>query len=650
MTRNFLRTISIKRKLIWIIMLASGVALLIACAAFVTYEIIVFRRSAVQDLTTLGQIMADSCAVPLSFDNEEEARRTLQTLQAKEHIAAACIRKNDGEVFASYPTNKPLTDLDLPLPRPPGHQFRGQFLDLVWPIVAGNETIGTVYLKSNLAEMYDRFRGYVGIVAAVFVCSSAIALVLSAQLQRVISRPILHLAQTSRVVSEQKNYSRRAVKESEDELGELIDAFNHMLQQIQQRDAELQKAHDELEKRVGERTRELQEEVLERKRAEQAARTSELKFRSVVESAYDAIVLADLQGRIILWNKGAELIFGYSEQEVVGQPLTTLMPERFREDHLRGLERFRATRVPHVIGKTVELEGLRKDGTEFPLELSLSTWEVSEQMVFSGIIRDITERKRTYEQLQSLAAKLTRSNNELQAFAYVASHDLQEPLRKVQAFGDRLKAICGHGLKEEGRDYLDRMLNAAKRMHTLINDLLLFSRVNTQANPFQKVSLCRIIREVLSDLEIRIQQTGAKVELGELATLEADPLQMRQLFQNLISNALKFHRPGVSPVVKIHGRLLETPGAAGAEQPSPNRTSEILVEDNGIGFDERYLDRIFGVFQRLHGRQDYEGTGIGLAICRKIVERHGGTITARSAPDKGATFIVKLPLSQNRPA
>ncbi|MBI2950413.1 MAG: PAS domain S-box protein [Verrucomicrobia bacterium] len=643
---RFLRTLSIKSKLTWIIMLTSGVALAIACAGFVAYEVVVFRRSMVLDLTTLAQIMADSCAVPLSFENEEEADRALKTLQAKEHIVFASILRSDGREFAKYPAQAPAPSPPSALPET--HRFRDQYLEVLWPIVAGGETIGSVYLRSDLEELHERLRRYAGIVAIVFVCSAAVALALSVKLQQLISGPLLHLAQTSRVVSEQKDYSVRAAKETQDELGQLIDAFNDMLTQIQQRDAALQSAHGELERRVEERTSELQQEVAERQRAEHAARASEVKFRSVVESAYDAIVLADFEGKIVLWNRGAKLIFGYEQEEMIGKPLTMIMPERFRKGHLEGLARYRATGVAHVIGKTVELEGLRKDGSEFPLELSLSTWEIGDNILFSGIIRDITERKHTYEQLKSLAAKLTRSNNELQAFAYVASHDLQEPLRKVQAFGDRLKAICASGLGDEGRDYLERMLNAAKRMHTLINDLLLFSRVSTQANPFQRVNLNQIIREVVADLEIRMQQTRGRVEVSDLPTLEADPLQMRQLFQNLISNGLKFHRPEVPPVVKIYGCVVPSSDQPNEEQFSDKAMCQVYVEDNGIGFDEKYLDRIFGVFQRLHGRQEYEGTGIGLAICRKITERHGGVITARSTPDRGATFIVTLPSRQNK--
>ena len=237
---------------------------------------------------------------------------------------------------------------------------------------------------------------------------------------------------------------------------------------------------------------------------------------------------------------------------------------------------------------------------------------------------------------------LRRSNRELEQFASVASHDLQEPLRKIQAFGDRLQTRCDHELGEQGRDYLVRMLASAGRMRSLIDALLTFSRVTTKAQPFVPVNLAMTVEDVVADLEAQIQRTGGTVETGALPTIEADPMQMRQLLQNLIGNGLKFARAGEPPVVRIESRVLSgEDGGAGAVP-----RCQIMVSDHGIGFEEIYLDRIFELFQRLHGRHEYEGTGMGLAICRKIVERHGGVITAKSAPGQGATFLVTLPLRQ----
>jgi signal transduction histidine kinase len=264
---------------------------------------------------------------------------------------------------------------------------------------------------------------------------------------------------------------------------------------------------------------------------------------------------------------------------------------------------------------------------------------VEEDILLLKIVGEIfvnaLERKRAEERLKTYAAELERSNQELQNFAYVASHDLQEPLRKIQLFGNRLKNKHGQSFNEQGRDYLDRVMNAAIRMQTLIKDLLTYSQVTTHAQPFVSVDLNQVISDVLSDLEVRIEEVKGQVKLSSLPTIDADPLQMQQLFQNLIGNALKYHRPEEPPIVKVQGHI-------------EGGVCQLSVEDNGIGFDEQQLERMFRVFERLHGRSKYEGTGIGLAICRKIVKRHGGNITAKSAPGEGATFMVTLPVGQRK--
>ncbi|MEL6458915.1 MAG: PAS domain-containing protein [Cyanobacteria bacterium J06621_15] len=262
-------------------------------------------------------------------------------------------------------------------------------------------------------------------------------------------------------------------------------------------------------------------------------------------------------------------------------------------------------------------------------------WEIELLQQLADQIGIAVSQAKLLEQETRQREELARSNEELQQFAFIASHDLQEPLRKITTFGDRLKITCQNALTDKGYDYLHRMQNAAERMQVLIEDLLTLSRITTRAQPFAEVNLSQVTQEVLSDLEIRITQSKARIEIGELPTIKADPLQMRQLLQNLISNALKFHGQKEPILVKIYSKKI-------TNQQLNSEFCQIIVQDNGIGFNEKYLDRIFNVFQRLHGRTEYEGTGMGLAICRKIVERHQGSITAKSEPGKGAMFIITV--------
>jgi signal transduction histidine kinase len=252
--------------------------------------------------------------------------------------------------------------------------------------------------------------------------------------------------------------------------------------------------------------------------------------------------------------------------------------------------------------------------------------------------RHETERtmKEVENQLRAFTAQLQGSNRELQDFAFVASHDLQEPLRKIQTLGDMLREEFGKSLDPDALDYLDRMQKAAHRMQALIRDLLEFSRISSRDRRFSSVDLATVVAEALSDLEVRLVESDARVAIEDLPVIDADPLQMRQLFLNVIGNALKFAKTAEPPHIEIRGRV-----------GSPREGfCEILIKDNGVGFDERYAERIFNVFQRLHGQSVYEGTGIGLAICRRIVERHGGTIAARSTPRVGSEFVITLPIRQ----
>jgi signal transduction histidine kinase len=537
---------------------------------------------------------------------------------------------------------------------------------------------------------------------------------------------------------------------------------------LSQQRQELERSKDVLELHVQARTQQLQ--------------TLQRRYEHILNSAGEGIYGLDMQGKTTFVNPAAAKLTGYTVEELLGKPerQTILHNPKATSDtaraeapigpdtpivtsdtdtHTRALAAPGTQlvgRAPHlrdaVIGahtqndtssfaptapSSGEQTFYRKDGTPILVEYTRTPIiENNKQMGAVVTFKDITERKRAEETLARKAAELIRSNGELEQFAYVASHDLQEPLRKIRAFGDRLKTTIdqltepstlnpqpstdstGHTQirkrkKSSGntahldrasatatdtqitaradappvgsagalppavasaRDYLERMQNAAARMQTLINDLLTFSRVISTTQPFVPVDLGAITREVLGDLELRIQQTGAKIHIGQLPTIHADPMQMRQLLQNIIANALKFQPSGQgathAPEINITAQLIDPPFGAPASAPNSGphlrdgvlgaqnsyltsghtlattQAVQLSIQDNGIGFDPKYTDKIFAMFQRLHGRSEYEGTGVGLAVCRRITDRHSGTITATSQPGHGSTFIIHLPVHQ----
>ena len=354
----------------------------------------------------------------------------------------------------------------------------------------------------------------------------------------------------------------------------------------------------------------------------------------ILDTVRGPLIVLDPEFRVTQANRAFYRTFRVEPADTIGRILFTLGDSQWDIAPLRELLRDKLAVEPqlndfdvdHVfpgIGRKIMLLNARlvSQGPHLPRIILLA-------------IEDITERRFTEWRLAAQSRELQRSNAALDEYASVASHDLQEPLRKIMSFGDRLTHSLGPSLDKASQHNLERMLDAASRMRTLVSDLLTYSQVTTRVPTFSATDLSGVARDVIADLETVVAETGGRVEVGELPVIDADALQMRQLLQNLLGNALKYRRSDVPPVVRL-----------GSTRPD-GRHCAIVVEDNGIGFSQEHAERIFRMFERLHGRAQYGGSGIGLAICRRIAERHGGTIAATSSIGQGAVFTVTLPVTQ----
>ena len=756
---SILRNMAIKHKLISIIMLACVTGLVLAGAAFIGWEYRTFRNNMVKNLSTQAEMIAENCKASLAFQDADDAKETLKALRVEPSIVFGCIYNKDNQLFATYYHYYAEIKVHPTKFQESGFSFKDGFLTVFKPIVLDGEIVGTVCLRSDMSPMYAMLKRNISIIIAVLLLSSLVAFLMSSRLQKVISEPILSLSKVAKAVSEEKDYSTRAVKQSNDEVGLLIGSFNEMLEQIQQRDTELVDAKEKLEVRVDERTAELTiankqltREIDIRKKAEEALRESETRLNIVLNSILTGVVIIDAETHVIVdANPLATKIIGLPKEEIIGKVchkficpaekdrcpisdlgqtvdkservlikgdskeipiLKTVTPtswkghryfvesfvditERKRaEEQLRKAEeKYRtqfegaldaifvadaetgiiidcnpaATKLveqkkselvgksqrilhpPEKIegefsdtfkqhlgekqGQTLETQIITKTGEIKDVAIKASLIEVGGKKLMQGIFRDITDRKKAEQALKNLNEKLIQSNQQLQEFTYIASHDLREPTRKITSFGQLLAGSLAEKLNDDERENLNFMIDGADRMQQMIEALLLYSRVTTKGVQFEQLDLNEIIEQLKGlELAVKLEETNGTISVPEpLPAVKGDATQIRQLLQNLISNALKYHKKDALPEVTIRARKED------------NGMVRVEVQDNGIGIKREQCNKLFVMFRRLHSKDEYEGTGIGLAVCKRIIERHRGEIGIESTYGQGSTFWFTLP-------
>jgi len=501
-----MQNISIKHKLILITMLTCIVALLSAAAGFIVWGWTGFRRTMVRDLSTQAEMIAENCKASLAFQDAKDAEKTLSALHVEPSIVFGCVYTKDGKFFATYYRDFAETKVHPSKFTESGFSFSGGYLTVFKPIVLDGATVGTVCLRSDLRPMYAMLKSNIFITIAVLLFASLVAYLVSTKIQRIISSPILNLADVAKVISEKKDYSTRALKSSNDEVGLLIDAFNEMLEQIQQRDFELVDAKVKLEMRVKERTAEL------------STANEQLK-------------------------------------------------------------------------------------------------------------REVAVRKKAERRQAQLLKELESANRELNDFAYVASHDLKAPLRGIKTLAEWLSTDYADKLGEQGKEQMGLLLRRVERMHNLIEGILQYSRVGRVKENCAAVNLNKLMTEIIDTLAPP-ENITITIE-NELPTIECEPTRTAQVFQNLMSNAIKYMD---KPQGQIKVSCVEE-----------NGFWKFNVTDNGPGIEEKHFERIFQMFQTLAPRDDFESTGIGLTITKKIVELYGGKIWVESKVGEGSTFFFTLP-------
>jgi PAS domain S-box-containing protein len=624
-----LRDIPIQRKIMNVILLTCAVVLSVMCIAYIILEYVTYRDSLYQQARTMGAVIASNSSAALAFDSPKDATEILSALKAEKNIVAACLYNTEGEIFATYPAQADESIFPAE-PTLSDYKFEKDFLMGFEPVMQENTHLGTLFLQYDLKYLYDQILFFTIIGIAMISGSLLIAFILSRILQKTISQPILALEKTARIISEKKDYSVRAQQFGRDEIGALTAAFNQMLLQIQNQNREITSFNQKLEQKVNERTTELQN-------ANTTLKEQKDFVETIINSAVNLIIVYDKHLNFIMINKRAEEYFPLSNKEIVGMNFLEVFPQL--KDQQAHTDILRALNGEYVHNSRFKTNISSRYFENFLIPLKNYKNEIYGVL---AIAHDITEIMETNEKLEMVNEELIKSNRDLEQFAYVASHDLQEPLRKIQIFTQLLK---------ENVDDIDLILKyqekinqSAYRMQLLIQDVLDFSRISKSEESFTETDLNQLMEDLKNDFELVIREKGAEIKYPQLPVIIGNPLQLSQLFSNLLSNSLKYNKG--KPAIYISYQKVKAGELSNEHNQKLNGTSNYYhfkFTDNGIGFDAQYNEQIFSIFKRLHGKHEYSGTGIGLALCKKIVENHYGVIYAEGEPETGSTFNIILP-------
>ncbi|MBA4146728.1 MAG: PAS domain-containing protein [Verrucomicrobia bacterium] len=603
----------IRRKLISIIMAISGVVLGLTCVSFVAYELVTFRQTMKDNLATLAEVVARNSTGALAFQNKEDAEEVLSALAAESHVMVAALYDKDGNLFASYFKRGHKEDLPAK-PRRIGIFSDSESMILFQPVRAETE-LGFLYMKLDLKAFYDRLKLYALMVLIIVLISLSVAFGLSNALQRRISNPLSELADSARKVSELKSYGVRAKKYGRDELGQLTDAFNEMLEQIQQRDAALSEKEERL--------------------------------RLALDASQTGIWDRNLVTGRETWDSHTERIFGLKPGEFDGTPqmVESLIHSEDRPTLNRTLKDALETRGDFVI----EFRVIWPDGSirhvaargkaiynnqGVPQRITGVALDVTTRKNAEMALRESEEKYRKLsaeldERVKARTAELELTNNELEAFTYSVSHDLRAPLRHMAAYSQLLLEDHGKKLDSEAVRFLSRIRTSARNMGYLVDDLLNLARIGRQDLKREPTSLNKLVDEALTTLKPETEQRQIEWKIARLPIARCDPGLMKQVFVNILSNAVKYSRPRETAVIEVG-------------QTQIDNETVIFIRDNGVGFNMEYSNKLFGVFERLHRQDEFEGTGVGLATVARIVGKHNGRIWAEAEENKGATFYFTI--------